>query len=724
MKNIFFIILTLFAFSNCKKLQKTEVVEQTADLSKNVNNINEMIVPDGFNYDNNRKIEVTVSVSEGKFGSQLQRIQLFDGNPISNGSLLVSGSANYLKPFTCNLTLPKSVETIYIVKTNPDNSSITEIVSAKTNKIQISDMGKRGLELRKSMPSSPDCNTGCTSTVTGNSNISLNNAANTVCVTGNFSGDISINNGTVRICGNATIGNCNLNNSSTLLIASGATVTFSSINVNGASCTFSNWSPSVTINGSFSPGGIVNNYGTLTISETFNVNGQANVTNEGTINISGSLNNNKTITNNGTISVSESFAQNGGGVFTNNCKFIVSKNAALNNPLSNNGFISVIQSTTINGGGVLTMSSGSMYLTENLTLNSTITGSGSTSLVKVNDNTTINGGGNINGAIQFCDANGIETNFGTIASGVSIACNQYIPTSSCNPVGNGIIVVPDTDGDGANDNIDEYPSDPDLAFNNFYPNEKGTATVAFEDLWPSKGDYDLNDLVMDFRHNIITNSNNEVIKFEGYYRLRASGGAQNIAFCMGIPLAPDIVEKLTGATLEEGHSNLVFQLFENNKNELKGWNTVMSQAKVDYAEYNVSFSVNKGPSLKEFGSVSAFDPFIWMNSKEKGRGYEIHVPGNAPTKYADTKLFGYANDATDIGKEKYYLTANNLPWAIVIPSTYDYCVELSLLGLKENPDITQAHLHFAQWAQSGGEIYSDWYENFKGYRTEEYIYSK
>jgi LruC domain-containing protein len=230
--------------------------------------------------------------------------------------------------------------------------------------------------------------------------------------------------------------------------------------------------------------------------------------------------------------------------------------------------------------------------------------------------------------------------------------------------------------------------------------------------------------VVDFRHNLITNANDEIVKYEGNYQLRAAGGSQHIAFCMAMPFSADQVDKLEGALQESEYSNLVFQIFEDSKNELSSWNTVLSQSKVEPKDYFVSFTISKGQSLKELGGVSAFDPFIWMNEKEKGRGYEIHVPGNAPTELANMKLFGYADDDTQIEKNKYYLSKSNLPWGIIVPESFQYCAELSQLGLKETPDITQTYLHFAQWAQSGGEIYSDWYKDKDGYRNKEYIYSK
>lgn len=722
MKKIGIILsLVILTITSCKKSSTSEPSNPQADLSQNVGNINEMIVPNNFKYESSRKVNLKVNVENNVYVNQLQRIEVYDGNPFGSGNLICSGSANMYKPFERVLTFTKAIDQLYIVKKNPDNSSSMVVVNASKNDIIVGGLGKGNLN--KSTPASPDCNTGCTSTVTGNNNISLNNSSSVVCVTGAFTGNIDVNRGTVRICGNANVGNCTLNNDAVLLISSTAVVTIGNFNMNGNS-SMSNWGVQTNVNGNFSPGGNVSNYGTLYVNGGLNVNGSSIVTNEGTLTITGTLNNNKTLLNSGTINVGADFNQNGGGVFTNSCKMIVSGNVALNNPITNTSYIKVIQSTTINGGGILNMANGAMFTTNNMTINNIIEGAGSSSLVKVASTTIINGGGRINGAIQYCDANGIETNTGVISSGVSLLCNLYVPKSPCNSEGNGSISITDTDGDGAADNIDEYPTDPALAFNNYYPNAKETATAAFEDLWPSKGDYDLNDLVIDFRHNVITNANNEVAKYEGYYRLRASGGAQQIGFNIGLPFDPSNIEKLDGAKLEGGHKNVVLQLFDNSKKELGGWNTVMSQPKVDFKEYAITFMVNKGVSMKEFGEVSHFDPFIWMNEVSKGRGYEIHIAGNAPTELADSKLFGYADDDTNLEKGKYYLTKNNLPWGIVIPETFDYCVELSLLGLKERPDITQAYLHFAQWAQSSGEIYNDWYKDMKEYRNSEYIYSK
>lgn len=720
MKKLILLFAGIVLFATCKKDTHSNESGNHPDLGKNVDSIGQMQVPDGFTYQAVRSLPVTIQLENDAFS----KVQLYNGNPISNGNLIATGLASKLKPFETKISIPTELDVIYVVETDPNNNSRTSVVPITGSEIKISSLGKRSINksLQKSQPASPDCATGCTQTVTGSNSINLNNANSVICVTGNFSGSIDINRGTVRICGNAVVSNCNLNNDAILLIASGASVTFSNININGQNSIFRNWSSSVTVAGNFSPGGQVTNYGSMTVNGQFNVNGQALVQNEGSLRINGALNNNKTFINNGNLIVQGAFAQNGGGVFTNNCSFTVGQTFTLNNPFQNNSYIGVTGSSTINGGGILTMANAAMLSTNGITINNIIVGTGTKSLVKVVGNTTINGGGRLNGNLQYCDANGIETNTGVISGTVEQACNLYIQTTSCNPEGNGAIIIPDTDNDGVNDSLDDYPTNPLLAFNNYFPTDTTYATVAFEDLWPSMGDYDLNDLVVDLRHNLITNAAGNVARFEGSYKLRAAGGSQKLAFCVQYPFNRSSVQNVSGATIETNQDKLVLNLFENSKNELAFWNTVLSQPEVAPKTYSISYNISNGTSLASMGGVSEFDPFIWINEPSQGRGYEVHLPGKPNTPLANTSVFGYADDDTK-PSSKYYLSKTNLPWAILIPQEFTYCQELRMLADPNAArDITQVYLHFAQWAQSGGAIYKDWYMDKPGYRNTQYLY--
>lgn len=81
----------------------------------------------------------------------------------------------------------------------------------------------------------------------------------------------------------------------------------------------------------------------------------------------------------------------------------------------------------------------------------------------------------------------------------------------------------DADNDGIADNDEDYPNDQFRAFNNWFP-ALGLGTLLFEDLWPNIGDYDLNDLVVDYRFNTVTDALAEVVEIKYTFIVRAVGG--------------------------------------------------------------------------------------------------------------------------------------------------------------------------------------------------------
>ncbi len=273
----------------------------------------------------------------------------------------------------------------------------------------------------------------------------------------------------------------------------------------------------------------------------------------------------------------------------------------------------------------------------------------------------------------------------------------------------------DTDGDGVLDVDDEYPTDPLRAFNNYYPAKNEKATVAFEDLWPYYGDYDLNDVVIDYNYKIITNAQNAVKDVNGTYTLRASGGQIRNAFAVQFPTTAANVSLLTGAAIEAGQSSAVVKIINDIRSVQSGWNTVPTSSWSDTVNYAVNFTLNTPIALSTFG-LNEYNPFIWGTSDGKSRSYEIHLPGKLPTALAADSLFGKGDDRTSASNNKYYLSKDNLPWAINIPERFEYPIE------KE--DIINVHLKFGQWAQSAGAQYPDWYKNLSGYRNASKIYVK
>ncbi len=142
-------------------------------------------------------------------------------------------------------------------------------------------------------------------------------------------------------------------------------------------------------------------------------------------------------------------------------------------------------------------------------------------------------------------------------------------------------------------------------------------------------------------------------------------------------------------------------------------NTLNAKAKVSSATASVLVTLTSPIDLSSL-SPASFNPFLISNER---RGYEIHLPGYAPTDKADTKLFGTGDDTSAPSSGKYYISKENWPWAISFNDSFVYPLELT--------KITDAYPHFAEWAASGGLTYTDWYSNIAtGYRTTTNLYTK
>jgi LruC domain-containing protein len=271
----------------------------------------------------------------------------------------------------------------------------------------------------------------------------------------------------------------------------------------------------------------------------------------------------------------------------------------------------------------------------------------------------------------------------------------------------------DADNDGVNDIDDEYPTDPNKAFNNYYPSKTGSASVAFEDQWPSKGDYDLNDLVVDYNYKVVTNAANRVVRVEGKFKPRAAGGVYKNGFGIEFPTLSSNITNMTGASLEAGQTNGVAILFNNSRTKFNNaFNTVSTEPFQNVDTIAISFDLTTPIALTTF-TLGSYNPFIYVDEVGKGRGFEVHLAGKAPTTLANKSIFGTSSDNTN-PPTVYYKTKNNLPYAINIPESFKYP--------KERVQIINAYNFFVNWAQSGGTSNTDWYKNTSGYRNNANIY--
>ncbi|MBN9297675.1 MAG: LruC domain-containing protein [Filimonas sp.] len=302
-----------------------------------------------------------------------------------------------------------------------------------------------------------------------------------------------------------------------------------------------------------------------------------------------------------------------------------------------------------------------------------------------------------------------------------------VSTTSMSPID----TPKDTDGDGVSDVFDQFPTDATRAYINYYPSSTTYATLAFEDSWPKVGDYDMNDLLVNYQYRFISNASNNVVELYGNFAVGAAGATFKNGFGVQFPFAASTVKQATGQKfissyitlasngVEAGQSKAVIIPFDNHEALITNYagayfiNTKNELPKVtgDTAKMYVQFT---SPISTSTLGTAPFNPFLISNLR---RGYEVHLPGNLPTDKATTTLFGTDDDASKPSSGIYYVSKNNWPWAISFPGAFTYPLETN--------SISSAYLHFLDWAASNGTQYTDWYSNTSsGYRNTSNLYTK
>jgi LruC domain-containing protein len=283
----------------------------------------------------------------------------------------------------------------------------------------------------------------------------------------------------------------------------------------------------------------------------------------------------------------------------------------------------------------------------------------------------------------------------------------------------------DGDGDGCLDNDDSFPNDSTKCSSAIK-----SGTLAFEDLWPSKGDYDFNDMVVEYKLTTSTNSNNKVVDIKAEFKLMAFGAGFENGFGFQFPnsinqsdlsvtgsiLSENIVS-IGSNGLENSQSKPTFIVFDNTFSLMKttgvgiGVNTSVGDIYVQPVTIVLNISVKPNTYTVADIGINSFNPFIFVNGV---RSHEVHLPNYPPTSLANYSLFNTVQDKSVPSQGKYYVTEQNIPWVIEIPEKFDYP--------KEKVDIMQAHLKFSEWAQSNGTLFIDWYKNLSSYRNNQNIY--
>ena len=275
---------------------------------------------------------------------------------------------------------------------------------------------------------------------------------------------------------------------------------------------------------------------------------------------------------------------------------------------------------------------------------------------------------------------------------------------------NASIAIPAGDCTG-NGGPTDPPSNPD------YPIEVPNGsyyTFAMEDNWPAFGDYDMNDLVLGISSQLELGRSGNIdgmVLFVDLIAVATKTLGAGIQFDklsaskfsgVSVPASLFVNNNYfeSAGNIEPNPSAAVLPLFDDahwilsgsqERTMLNTSNTSKTFYPVRTIMYELTFA---GGVSQDDLDMSALNFFI-VNGGNTNNRSEVHLAGYRPTDRVKTETNGYiANDPNNSDKTM---------WGFIIPTEFKYAAE--------NNSINDAYPEFSEWSISSGEQYKDWYEH-------------
>lgn len=257
-----------------------------------------------------------------------------------------------------------------------------------------------------------------------------------------------------------------------------------------------------------------------------------------------------------------------------------------------------------------------------------------------------------------------------------------------------------------------------------YHPKNGWGTIMFEDQFPSLGDYDFNDFVVNYKVQF-----QDIKKIKKEYtakyiqiglRLRAVGGifpyspylrlkeidsdeVESIEcyYSENINPEPDEVKLIPNKHLIIDCSLLTKNLHKPAGSQYFNTEKEALVATDDLPEIHILIELKNRKEVKEILEDDDFDLYL----KRSDSGTEIHMNGIEPVVYKypfnDKNLLPVRESDGDDEDDNYYFSKERLIWGLRVPGNAAHAIE--------GADFLKAYKGFAKWAQSGGKNEQNWY---------------
>lgn len=264
-----------------------------------------------------------------------------------------------------------------------------------------------------------------------------------------------------------------------------------------------------------------------------------------------------------------------------------------------------------------------------------------------------------------------------------------------------VVIAVKADTKTALGRLDEVPV---IANNNLTVDRELRGIYAFEDLWPSPGDYDLNDVVVRYDHEKLTNASGQLCGESFVFKTfeNVAGNKNGLAFRLQ-PVATGTTEcfirkkgseEFEPTTFAYEPTDGVYLLTDNVKENLG-------------AEYKLVLTYSLA---RENSSIeSTVQPFIYRNL-ENGQRWEVHIAREAPTSKMDTSYFGQDGDASRPAENIYYVRSGDYPFAFFLAGATESDLGKLLDHANESKPIDELFDGYSSWASSNGASSRDWYK--------------
>lgn len=246
---------------------------------------------------------------------------------------------------------------------------------------------------------------------------------------------------------------------------------------------------------------------------------------------------------------------------------------------------------------------------------------------------------------------------------------------------------------------DAAPRDPNtVAYTNTY-----TGTLCYEDNWPLKGDYDMNDVMVKYNCVLSYNYNNALLFSEDEFKIIWSGADYRNSFGIdyGVPQSyakaevisaeyePDFAKEVAGT------SNITLLLCKDARSATAN-NT-------QTATYKLKNTFNN--PMTYYAYLPPYNPFILIKGE-----VELHLPKKSPSGVkSHPELFGTGDDKSEPSRNIWYRTGGYFPFALNIVGDDD--LDFNKPGHEgPNHNIGVTYPEFTKWVDNYGRSYIDWYK--------------